>query len=519
MIGHIFRKDVRSLYPLALIVASIHLVRALLSAMLGAYMEPAELRMIAGVLPYLSMLGVIALTAAVVHQDPLPDSSEDFLIRPIRRWDLLLAKLLFVALIVVGPVFAGDVLEALLSGFALGTSLAAAFPDALSQFLLLALPSMAIASVSRNLTELLAGGLLLVFVWIALMLVLSVTGAGRAALSGGGLEWIRPTAIAVCYLILGAVVLPIQYLRRSTFASRAIIALGGLATAMLWMFIPWTPGFALQQAVGNAAAAPITVAYAPQIGRFRQSDASPPAAMDTVNLFVPLRIEGTAASDLVVVDQAAIRIRNAEGKTLFENTVSGFGRKYAQLYPSKPTGETASPHPFLTFHQLAVPASLFARVKDVDVTVEMDYSLTVMRAQPTQVLAALGGDDLTNGRRCFSRPDDDGDEVVVGCVTIKKIPSCASVYLQHEPTGNQNPPREGCAPDYTPYPLTLSRQLVNRFTVTLPFYDPARSVSYPVNAHMLKHSRVMIVPYDAVMHASRHLTIPSVRIGNWQGET
>ena len=252
MIGHIFRKDVRLLYPLALIVGAIHLVRAWCSAMLGAYMEPAELRVIEGMLPYLSMLGVIALTAIVVHQDPLPDSSEDFLVRPIRRWDLLLAKLLVIAVTVLGPVFLADVLEAVLSGFNLWTSLAGAFPDALSQFLLLALPSMAIASVSRNLTELLAGSLLLFLIWIAIMLVVSVASDGRTELAGGGLEWIRPATIAVCYLVLGAVVLPLQYVRRATFASRGIIALGGLLTALLWMFIPWAPGFALQRAAETA---------------------------------------------------------------------------------------------------------------------------------------------------------------------------------------------------------------------------------------------------------------------------
>jgi hypothetical protein len=242
--------------------------------------------------------------------------------------------------------------------------------------------------------------------------------------------------------------------------------------------------------------------------------------MDTVNLFVPLRIDGTAADDQVIIDQATIHIRSANGKTLFENTLSVFGRKYSQLYPWKaPGGATATPHPFLTFHQMAVPASLFARVKDVDVDVEIDYSLTVTRPQPTQMLAALGGDDTLNGRRCFSRLDRDGDEVEVGCVTVAKIPSCASVYLRHDPTGDQNPPRAGCAPDYAPYRLTLSRQLVNRFVVTLPFYDPARSDFYPLNARMLKHSHVVIVPYEAVLHASQRLTIPSVRIGNWQGET
>jgi hypothetical protein len=79
------------LYPLAPIVAAIHLIRALLSVSLGVDAGASELRVLEGVLPYIGMLGVIALTAAVVHQDPLPDTYEDFLVRPIRRWHLLIA--------------------------------------------------------------------------------------------------------------------------------------------------------------------------------------------------------------------------------------------------------------------------------------------------------------------------------------------------------------------------------------------------------------------------------------------
>jgi hypothetical protein len=511
VIAHIFRKDLRLLYPLALVIGASHFIRAVLSAMLGPYMEPADLRVVEALLPYVCMLGVIVLTAAVVHQDPLLDSSEDFLVRPIRRWDLLLAKLLFVGVIVLGPVLLADVLEGVMSGFDLWASFAAALPDALSQFLLLALPAMALASVSRTLTQLLAGFLFLFFIYVALMVVQALSGGGGTpALSGGGLEWIRAASIAVLFLLIGAVVLPMQYLRRATFASRGMIALSGVLTSLLLLLTPWSSGFALQEVVstGGAPAAPLTLAYAPEISRVRQADGGPPMAAGSgnfVSLFVPLQFQGVATDDILVADRAVLRIRSAQGEALFESTGPAFGQKFTRLRAWKSAGATHSSGSFVTFQQVSVPARLFARLKDVDVAVAVDYSLTVLRAQSPQILPALGGDDTADGRRCFTRADNTGDGLEIGCLSLAKPPSCASIYLRHDASGAQNPPVESCQPDYAPFRLTLSVRVVNRFNLSIPFQD----------SHAAKDAHVVIVPYEPVLHATRQLSIPSVRIRDW----
>lgn len=525
MIGHLFFKDCRLLYPLALIVAVLHLLNAVISATIGAYMEPRELSVLATLLSYLSMLGVMALTAAVVHQDPLTSTSEDFLVRPIRRRDLLLAKLLFVGLIVLGPVVVAGAVEGALSGFDLGRSLGAAFADALSKFLLLALPAMALASVSRNLIELVAGSLLLFVISVGLMMLLSNARGQSPALSGSGLEWIRPASIALLFLVIGAVVLPAQYLRRTTLRSWGMIAFGGLLAAALWLFIPWAPSFAIQQGLGarDARASRITLTYAPEIGHFRQTEGSLAAgtraeSMNLVPLFVPLRFEGVAPNEMLLMDRAVFRIRSGDGKTLFESADDPFGRNYARrMREWRPAGATAAAqHSFLTFEELPLPAVLFERLKGVAAAVELDYSFTVMRPQPEQILPALGGDDTAQGRRCLTRSDAEGDAVEVACLSPNKAPSCTSVFLRHDASGAENPPREQCWADYTPYPLTLALRTVKRFGASIPFNDAALASPYPVSARLLKESHVVIVPYEAVSHASGHVTIPAVRVGNWQ---
>jgi hypothetical protein len=470
---------------------------------------------------------VIALTASEVHQDPLPDTSEDFLVRPIRRGDLLLAKLLFIAVIVLGPVFAADVLESVLSGFDLWISFSAGFADALSKFLLLALPAMALASVSRNLTELLAGTLLLVVPCAVLLIVISGTRGTIPDLSASGLEWIRPVSIALLFLIVGTFVLPTQYARRTTFAARGMIAVGGLLAAMLWTFIPWSPSFAAQQMVGGHGGddSSFHIAYAPEIGRVHQTEGLLPVAglpgqpANLVPLFLPLRIEGVSPDAMLLMDRAVFRIKNTDGRILYEGTMRTFLRSTPRVRGSSPVDKADKAPSFSTHEQLLIPASLLPRLQSLDAAVEIDYSFTFMGPQAAQKLPALGGDVAAGGRRCLTRADDEGDDLNVACLSPVKAPPCATVYLEHDATGTRNPSLTECLIDYSPYPLTIAPRVMKRLSISIPFYDPARSISYPVNASMLKDSHVVIVPYEAVGHSSRHLVIPSVRIGDWEAQT
>src|SRR5689334_25416896 len=72
-------------------------------------------------------LGSAFLILSVVRQDAIPGVRQDWLVRPILRRDLLLAKILFVLLLVAAPMIAADAFGALLYGFSPGQSLAAAF--------------------------------------------------------------------------------------------------------------------------------------------------------------------------------------------------------------------------------------------------------------------------------------------------------------------------------------------------------------------------------------------------------
>lgn len=152
MVWHVLRKDLRLLWPLVALVAAIHAMAAALAVWLGRFLEPREILALAHGLPLLSFLGIVVLTVALIHQDPLPGDRQDWLVRPIRRSTLIGSKLLFILLLIIGPLLLADFAAGLADGFPLAAALAAAVSRSTWVFCLLTLPALAFAAVTRDLT-------------------------------------------------------------------------------------------------------------------------------------------------------------------------------------------------------------------------------------------------------------------------------------------------------------------------------------------------------------------------------
>ncbi len=127
MILHIMRKDWKLLWPLVVGVALIELDRAHCELELGASSPErlTPLAMISELMGTVSLLAVGILIVLVVQADAIPGLRQDWLVRPIRRRDLLLSKLLFVALLVQGPIFVAEVVQGLAAGFPLSKAIGA----------------------------------------------------------------------------------------------------------------------------------------------------------------------------------------------------------------------------------------------------------------------------------------------------------------------------------------------------------------------------------------------------------
>src|SRR5438876_3187335 len=148
MAWHILRKDWRLLWPLVTALAALQAVLAFARYEGGLFNGLPTVPM-----AFLELLAVATVIMLVVQQDPIPGVRPDWLVRPIRRRDLFLAKLLFVIVFVQGPWFLTELVQGMTNGFALRQSAAAAAASGIRVGLALTLPVLAFAALAASVTE------------------------------------------------------------------------------------------------------------------------------------------------------------------------------------------------------------------------------------------------------------------------------------------------------------------------------------------------------------------------------
>jgi len=117
MIRQILRKDWLLLWPMVVLVTAIQAGVEWASYRAGLFGADAAAVELLRPLTLAWYAGIAALAVAVVQQDPLPGIDQDWLVRPLRRRDLLIAKILFVAMRISMPMFMVNVMHALARGF------------------------------------------------------------------------------------------------------------------------------------------------------------------------------------------------------------------------------------------------------------------------------------------------------------------------------------------------------------------------------------------------------------------
>ena len=161
MIGPILRKDWKLLWPMVALVTAIQVGFEWVSYFgdrpgAAVLIRPLILAWYAG---------IAAVSAAVVLQDPLPGADQDWLIRPVRRSDMILAKLAFLGLSVSVPMGALNFAHAMALGFPFRLSLEVVLYKEAYLFVCFVVPMVALAAVARNMTEFIVTGALLVVVY------------------------------------------------------------------------------------------------------------------------------------------------------------------------------------------------------------------------------------------------------------------------------------------------------------------------------------------------------------------
>jgi len=508
MSWRIFRKDWKLLWPVALAVAAMNLALRLVLARIGLF-PTFRLGSLINLLVVGGLFGVIILITLVVQQDPVPGVRQDWLVRPIRRRDLLMSKILFMLLAAQGPVFLAEVLQGLGNGFPLTESVAAPLVRNFWLLLMMDIPILAFATLSSNLMEAVFGGLILFLGGAVLVGVFRVVGVPQPTMDTG-IQWITYSLMALVALVAASLVLAMQYGGRKTMAARFAFTGAGFAW-LCSLLLPWAPAFAAEQRLSHAP--PSGSAVALSLDRTATGFQRPPgtgllesirkrdAAVSTV--YIPLRVQNLPADSMLLIDRYHARF--GAGASSIETTGSN-------LHLSSGASKA------VRFTAMGVPAVWLAEHGSRPVHVEIEYSLTLASAASEYSIPAPSGELRSPDLGwCQSRIDAEDTEVQVHCMRPGKQPDAISFTLENASTGIRNPEVIDYTPNYSPSLLAFIPDSMRRAGVDLPFRDPSGMARYPLDASQLNSARVAIQTYAAHDHFTRRLAADGIRLNDWRG--
>jgi hypothetical protein len=524
MVWHIFKKDWKLLWPFFLAVAAVQFIPAIIRVRLGLFGEDSTLSALALIAVAIAVMATAFLVTSIVQQDAIPGVRQDWLVRPVRRMDLLLAKAFFVLALVQGSTFAADVFQALASGFPWRQSLSVAAAHNIFLTLFIALPALAFASVTRNMTEAIIGGIVAFCGGIGidiLSILLHGREEGLSPTALTGIQWVKTYATLVLLLLGVSVVLAIQYFWRRTVAARWLTAIV-VVLFMLCQYLPWKPAFAIEQRLSPnpGAGRSILVVFDPSQGKFQRPsgmtmsdeeigklrEQGPRAKTD---LFLPLHVSGLPSDAVLKADKSEIRLIGSGGEVAYSGT--GEDLEIRKEGPSDPQATI--------YQELDIPDKLYSRLRNQPLHLEMHYSLTLFRLGSAYGIPALGGDQRMPGLGwCATQMDESGTAVELRCMQAGKGPSCATVFLENVSTGLRNPSLSACSPDYSPPLERNNADPISHFGVNLRFRDPSGLAHFPVDGPQLPKSQVVFRVYEPEDHFTRQLIIPAVTLQDWESK-
>jgi hypothetical protein len=521
MIWHIFRKDARLLWPAAALALALHVCAALPRHLLDHGMRTVQLEILSDLLATLALLGAMAVVVVAIHQDPIPGVRQDWLTRPIRHRDLAFAKALFVLLMVQLPLWFVDVGVALADGFALPAACAGAAIRNIGILCEYALPAMVIGAITRTFVEAVMVSAVVLVIYVAVFLVgLSMMLGIKATVTETGAAWMFDAAFELAALIGTVLILGMQYSARRTALARALVGVGG-ALIVAVAFMPWRVAFALQMGLSPepGAARRVVVAFDPKAGPYHLRPGAAPA--DTQALLLPLRFSDLPANALVHLDRADVRFTGLDGTLLYQSksniSVDGLGSmRDAQFnVPAGLQDDSAQ----VVYQRIYLPAAVYGNLINHQVRMSIDYSLTLFGVSHTFAVPATGARETLPGLgRCATGIDAEGDDIILGCLSTSRQPSCYSVHLESPATGLRNPDIHGCLPDYSPpWMGQFWPDAIHRRAGELQFFDRSGMVRFPVDGSKLADAKLMITTYEPSEHFIRHIDTPVVRLADLLG--
>lgn len=488
-------KDLRLLWPLAALAASLILMQALHdwdSSGIGFY------------LPIAALLASALLAIALVHQDPPASVRHDWLTRPLPRLAPLAAKALLFAGAVLLPAGLGAAIEALGEGASL-VEAAQALIIGPRLYLAVGIAAFLVGTVSASVLQ--AFGVVIAL-FLAMTLISEATWriAGRSEFGiQPGSNWIVVVGSWGLVLLGAVAAIWLQWTRRSAAAARAALGITLAMVALVLALLDRDRVFAVQRMASpsDPAAASFALVAAPGCLDARWYDRSPPVEPGPGRPgdapWTPLQLArlgptplalSTVARPVDVPDGWLMVVTNAEGHLLASD-----GRRVGALEPEfmQSPWHVADDGRVEARHAWLMSRDQYRAVGRTAARLEVDYLVALLAPVRSAEIPADGRRHRVPGIGSCTATTPAGGAIELSCFDVGRQPD----LLTARPAGT-GIAREvsGAAASYAPGPLQLSPGRTYRMAL-----QAAPSARTPL---------VTITAYEARAHVQRRVEIPGV---------
>jgi hypothetical protein len=532
MIRQIWLKDWRLVWPMVGLATAIQLALAWASYKSGFFHQDAAAFALLRPLTVAWFAAIAALSAAVIHQDPIPGVDQDWLIRPLSRTHMMIAKIAFVVLCVCTPMLLIDLASAGAYRFGLTASLGVVLYKELAVVVFLIVPVLALAAVTRNMAELAVLATALVVAYAASLLLSALfLGGAQCPTCDTSVFWLE-RALQRAGILLGAcIVLALQYYRRRTAWARTVAIVG--ASALVFVQLPWSVAFALQSSLSGSSHRSAAVQIEPQSDSSTGAKGGPAAArlLDAgqatrallegnvgeavefirerthargapVLLDAPLRITGVSSDELLLLDRLDVTLLDAQSRTLYRGTSASQPLDIMGAFAGEVAAERGLAH-----QTLELPGDVY-RATLSESRLRLEYSLTLMHVLAEHRTAAEDGVlRAADVGLCETRADQ--NLVRLRCKKLGDAPFCLGASLNGV-HGVIVPEQLNCVRDYRrglPSPTTV----LSLEGIDLWIRDTTGLTHGAAELVDLAAASVSVKVYGAPEHFRRTLIIPSPR--------
>jgi hypothetical protein len=507
MIWHILQKDWKLMWKATVAIAGLQLAFAFVQLKNELGHGNPVIQQFAILLSFLWLIAGVILVVMLVQQDPIPGTRQDWLTRPIRRRDVVVAKVIFAAFALQGATMAADVVQGLGSGFPLRQSLFAALSRAAIGFIAITLPALVLGTLTQSIAEAMVISVMLIG-GAFLFTVMAVAVGGDThqfdPTNMTGVEWIPNLLRYLIILVAALIIVTWQYRSRQTLYGRISVAAVSIIV-LCSQVIPWTPVFAIERSLAPqpGAARGISLAWRKSGADKTPNDTARTngTSSDVPRLILPLLVEGLPMNAVLKQDKSQVSLFDTAGHRVYR----GDGEDIEIRHEDGKSG------PDQFDQTVKIPAHLVQELTENPVRIQATYSMTLFALRSAYTMKAVNDDQMLTGwGRCSTRINETATAVEMVCMQMGKGPTCATVFLEDPKDGTRNQVNTACYPDYSPILERPIPDATSHFRLILPYRDPTGFTHFAVDTSRVYESQIKIRVYEPIDHISRVITSPFI---------